>query len=129
MNTFYPSGVTIVSLLLVIIIMSPNNPNTEIALLKQETQYIKEAVNRVEKNTTEWMARLEKKQDEQHKLLYEMMKWIADTFPNKFVTKEEIEPIKAKQIEHDKIIERIAWWSIGTLVTIILWIAWITKYM
>lgn len=109
--------------------MSPNNPNTEIALLKQETQYIKEAVNRVEKNTTEWMARLEKKQDEQHKLLYEMMKWIADTFPNKFVTKEEIEPIKEKQKTHDEIISKFAWAFVWGFIAIIWWFVWITKFM
>ena len=33
--------------------MAASNTNTEIALIKQETQYIKETVTRVEKNTNE----------------------------------------------------------------------------
>lgn len=97
--------------------MPPSNTNTEIALLKQETQYIKETVTRVEKNTTEWMARLEKKQDEQHKLLYDMMKWILDTFPEKFATKDE-------HNDNSKKIEKISEWmsSINLKIASVSWL-------
>ena len=84
--------------------MAASNTNTEIALLKQETQYIKETVTRVEKNTNEWMARLEKTQTEQHTLLYNMMKEMRDSFPTKFVTRPEHEDNekRIKELEDDK---------------------------
>lgn len=108
--------------------MATGNTNTEIALLKQETQYIKETVMRVEKGTTEWMARLEKKQDEQHNLLYNMMKEMRDSFPEKFVTRPEHEDNekRIKELEDDK--KAIIKWIILSFVWIILTLAWISKY-
>ena len=98
--------------------MPPSNTNTEIALLKQETQYIKE-----------WVARLEKKQDEQHTLLYNMLKDMKDSFSDNFATKEELKPIKEKQAIHDTIIARIAWGSFIGIITIAWTMIWITKLM
>lgn len=98
--------------------MPPSNTNTEIALLKQETQYIKE-----------WVTRLEKKQDEQHLLLYNMLKDMKESFSDNFATKEELKPIREKQESHDKIIERIAWASFFWFLAIIWWIVWVTKFM
>lgn len=95
-----------------------NNSNIDIALLKQETQYIKE-----------WVARLEKKQDEQHNLLYGMVKEMIDWLPKQFVTREEIEPIKQKQKAHDDIISRVWWGALITLISLIGWFIWLTKYM
>lgn len=99
--------------------MPPSNTNTEIALLKQETQYIKE-----------WVARLEKTQIEQHTLLYNMMKELKDSLPEtfkNFATKEDHETNskRIEELENDK--KAIIKWIILSFVWIILAWAWITK--
>lgn len=93
------------------------NTNTEIALLKQETQYIKE-----------WVARLEKKQDEQHTLLYNMVKEMRDSFPEKFVTRPEHEENEKRiaELEWDK--KAIIKWIIASFIWIILVLTWLSKY-
>lgn len=113
--------------------MPPSNTNTEIALLKQETQYVKETVTRVEKNTTEWMARLEKKQDEQHKLLYDMVKEMKDSLPEtlkNFATKSDHEQNSKRidELESDK--KSVIRWIVGSSLTIILaWMAAIKTFL
>lgn len=87
--------------------MSPSNTNTEIALIKNDISYMKWDIQDIKK----------------------ILKEFIDSAPDKFATKDELVPIKEKQVEHDKIIERIAWWSVWTLITIILWVIWVTKFM
>lgn len=88
--------------------MPPSNTNTEIALLKQETQYIKE-----------WVARLEKKQDEQHKLLYDMLKDFIETSWETFATKKDHEQNSKRidELESDK--KSVIKWIVGSSLTII----------
>lgn len=94
--------------------MPPSNTNTEIALMKKDIEYIKESIS---------------EQKDQHKALYDMMKNFIESSPDKFVTKDELKPIKEKQVFHDEVISRIAWASFWWFIAIIWAFIWITKFM
>lgn len=98
--------------------MATSNTNTEIALLKQETQYIKE-----------WVARLEKKQDEQHTLIYNMVKEMRDSMPDKFVTRpEHIDNEKRiSELEANK--NAVIKWIIVAFIGMVIVITGLNKFM
>lgn len=62
-------------------------------------------------------------------------KWLSEikdeikSIKNEFVTKSDLNPIKAKQDEHEVVIKRIAWGSFILLISIIWWFIWLSKFI
>jgi hypothetical protein len=84
----------------------PPNTNTEIALLKQEVQYIKE-----------WMTRMET-----------MMKDFISTANSTFATKQEHEQNKIKIQSIEDAQSKVVWSILWTFWTLIIWfIAFVLK--
>jgi len=58
-----------------------------------------------------------------------MIEDLAKAIPNTYVTKEQLDPIKEKQKDHDAIIKRLAWGAFLLLLSLIGWFIWLSKYM
>ena len=66
---------------------------------------------------------------EQMERWFEELKGEIRSMRNDYVTKNELEPIKEKQKDHDAIIKRLAWGAFILLLSLIGGFIWISKYM
>jgi hypothetical protein len=78
----------------------------------------KKVNNLIMKNMQDSIDRIEK-----------MLQDLTKSIPSTYVSKDELLPIKEKQKSHDEIISRLAWGALFTLLSLIAWIIWLSKYM
>ena len=89
----------------------------------------------IDKKISEYNTDLKLTQLTLKNMLEQMEKWFEElkteirSIKSEFVTKDELEPIREKQKDHDAIIKKLAWGAFILLLSLIGWFIWISKYM
>lgn len=107
--------------------MTPAQTNIE--LIDYKFQTMQKALDTHQEYTKGEFQALRKEMKESNSSIHDKLDKFIEWANKQFVREEELEPIREKQATHDAIIAWVIKGSIGVLVAIILWIAWVAKYM